>query len=134
MFLAIFCLIKKILTTFPTVDALSMQRSHTGGFIWCFIALFIIGIVLKKNSIKIWQALLIGFLVAMCSMSDMAALVFGAGAMIIVSIYELIFNKQTNKWMYVILLISSMVGTVLGIIMDKLYYLIGGADKNSFVG
>lgn len=123
-----------VLTTLPTVDALSMQRSHTGGFIWCFVALFIIGIAIKKNTFKIWQAIIVALLIAMCSMSDMAALVFGAGAIIIICLYELVFKQDTNKKLYITLLISSVAGTILGMVMDKMYYIIGGADKNSFVG
>lgn len=123
-----------IIAAIPAAWAVDMQRSHIGGYVWCFLMFAIVGWAVKRKKAG-WQCVTaIVVCTAMCTTSDMAALVFGSGAVFIVAVYELLFSQEDNKKFYGTLAVSVCAGAVLGIIMDKLYYLIGTADKNSFVG
>lgn len=123
------------LAAFPTPFVVGLQRAHTGGYIWTFIALGIILYSLNKEKLGKLSMAAIIILFAMCSMSDMATVIFGAGALIIVALYKLIFDQRIkDKLFYIKLLITSIAGIILGFVMDKLYYMIGSCNKNAFMG
>ena len=122
------------LTAFPTVVAVNMQRSHVGGYIWSFLIFAAAGWCVKKGKVNNGCLAAIVLLTAMCSMSDMAALVFGGGALLLLCLYKIIFEQNSDRKLYGWLAGAAAAGAVLGLVMDKLYYFIGGADKNSFVG
>lgn len=122
------------LTALPTVASINMQRSHTGGFIWCFLTFAVAGWCVYKERVSAVLAGAVVLLTALCSMSDMAALIFGGGALLLVCGYRLLFDRNMNKKLYSVLAGAVLAGAALGLVMDKLYYWIGGADKNSFLG
>lgn len=122
------------LTAFPTLAAVNMQRSHVGGYIWSFLIFAAAGWCVKKGRENYGCLAAIALLTAMCSMSDMAALVFGGGALLLLCLYKVLFDKKSDKKLYGLLAGAAAAGAVLGFITDKLYYFIGGADKNNFVG
>ncbi len=123
------------LAAFPTSLVVGLQRAHTGGYIWTFIALAVIWYSLNKEKLSKLSMAVIAIMFAMCSMSDMATVIFGAGALIIVVAYKLIFDQRiTDKKLYIKLLITTIAGIIIGFVMDKLYYMIGSCNKNGFMG
>jgi hypothetical protein len=125
------------ITAFPTVAASSIHRGHAGGYVWAFISFaFVMHCFKRYNEQKkmdILSLVVIGILTAMCSMSDMAAFIFGGGAILIVCVYKLIFDAKADKKFYGELALSVFIGAVAGVIADKLYYVVGGAVKNDIV-
>lgn len=126
------------LTALPSLGAVSIQRAHTGGYIWVFIMIALVGYCYKKKTVN-WQcAVGIVFLDACCAMSDMATLLYGVGAILTVGLFILIFSPEKSeqgitKKFWRMQMYLTIVGSSLGIVADKLYYVIGGANKNSFV-
>lgn len=122
------------LAAFPTPFVVGLQRAHTGGYIWTFIALGIILYSINKGKISRLSMTAIAILFVMCSMSDMATVIFGAGALIVVTFYKLIFDQRIkDKLFYYKIMFTSIAGIILGFVMDKLYYAIGSCNKNSFM-
>lgn len=121
------------LAAFPSVFVVSQQRAHIGGYIWTFIALAILMRSLKKGRISWGGAAGVVLLFAMCAMSDMAAVLFGAGTVLIVTVYKLLFDVRIRRKLYLKIAAVSAGGVALGMLADKLYYRIGGCNKNSFL-
>lgn len=128
------CLLFFALTLFPTVQVFELLRAHTGGFVLTYLIFIIIDRAQKKEIIKkTWVVLMVLF-VAMIAMSDAASLLFGAFSIAIICLFKLVFDSKASKKFYGKLLVIMLGGTVLGTVMDKLYYIVGGANKNSFLG
>lgn len=122
------------LAAFPSVFVVCQQRAHIGGYVWTFIALAILMYSIKKERLSGGAAAAAVVLFAMCAMSDMAAVLFGAGAVLMVAVYKLLFDERINRNLYCKISAAAFGGIVLGMVMDKLYYAIGSCNKNSFMG
>lgn len=122
------------LAAFPSVFVVCQQRAHIGGYIWTLLALAILMYSIRKEHFSGISAAAVTVLFAMCAMSDMAAVLFGAGAVLMAAVYKLIFDGRVNRKLYGKIAVAAFGGIVLGMVMDKLYYAIGGCNKNSFMG
>lgn len=122
------------LAAFPSITVVGLQRAHTGGFIWTFIALAIFAYAIEKAKMsKVGSAAVI-ILFAMCGVSDMATVLFGAAAVLFVVIYKEFFDQRIDRKFYGKIAGITITGIIIGFMMDKAYYAIGGCNKNGFMG
>ncbi|SEM26509.1 hypothetical protein SAMN04487770_13124 [Butyrivibrio sp. ob235] len=99
-------------------------------------SLFSIGIVdrwLKSKKISALQGVLFVALLCFACCGDSVALIVGVLPIICYCIFELVKKDAVDRLFIGKILGLTMLGTVLGSVLDKVYFLIGGANKNSFL-
>jgi len=70
---------------------------------------------------------------ALACMGDFMMLVIGTISALVVFIYRLVCSHDVDKKLYLLLIILTISASALGLLSDKLFFIIGGANKNSFV-
>lgn len=120
-----------LLCLIPGYFAMTVLRAHTGAVNLFLLALLCVSreqfFTRKKDQI------LFLCLLALACVGDSVALVVGIVPLILVSILNLLREdyQGRRKWIRLILLCAA--AFVLGMLLDKLYFMIGGANKNSFL-
>lgn len=122
----------------PCLSAIDLLRAHTGTFIFGFVLIYLfISLCDKENNSNVRDysvdIFLFVFLLAVAVMGDPIILVVVVFPICFWSLYSWLRKKIYTKQMLLLLGINAL-GTILGNILDKLYFLIGGANKNGFLG
>lgn len=120
---------------FPCAFQLATLRAHTGVYIWLFILIFSASKLLdeQENKSKIYYIIMFVSIFFGC-IGDALMLITGFFAIISVCIYDIIILNR-RKICNNLAIIGTSIGAFLAsVIFDKLYYIIGNANKNSFLG
>lgn len=116
----------------PCLAAVYLLRSHTGVFVICFLAIFFYSkinenmICRRKVSFFYVMLLIFGIL------GDQIILIIVPAAIVIWSFVLWIQKKNSAKEFIYDLGINGL-GVAIGMLLDKLYFFIGGANKNGFL-
>lgn len=116
----------------PCIFTLELLRAHTGVFVMGFVLLYLfISYKNKKHDNKLIVSAYI-FILSLAIMGDPIVLVMVIAPICLWCIIAWIHEQITLKELSRILLINFS-GVILGGIFDKLYFLIGSANKNDFM-
>ena len=137
--LILFCCLFAI----PCMNYGSALRTHSGAIFWSIIAIMIVANILKdetskgfdKRSIVNYVFLFLSLLLGITG--DMLAAVEGAIPILLFCIITILndpdkYRMKLDKRTY--LIVSSFAAIVGAVAIDKLYFSIGGANKNSYIG
>ncbi len=111
-------------------------RVHTGAIFLCIIAFLLVYSILKKEELskrKIYYILL--FIVfSFGTIGDMLFVLEGIIPIILVCFFKLldIDDKEEKKTLYKLIIIA-VFAVICAILWDKMFFYIGGANKNNFV-
>lgn len=122
---------------FPGVFLMDSGRYHTAAVVSSMLGLFIV-MHLRKLPLsgKTAGYVISVILFSTAVMSDAVSILVIIGPLMAVSLYELleVFYKGSSvRNLHMRNLIITVLSVILGFILDKLYFIIGGADKNSFL-
>lgn len=133
-------LIMFVFAMLPVGITLDLLRAHTGVYVLYFAILLLWKCYCNTRQIKKQKYLLIliGVLFALASASDMIILIVGLGPILIMCIVQYVHFKYNRisreEFMpYVKLSLFSLGGSIVGMGLEKLYFIIGGCNKNSFI-
>ncbi len=114
----------------PCRFAVYTLRAHTGVFVWMFLALYLYEHYIRNKS----RRHVVGYIlcVVLAVMGDPIGLLLVPLPLCIWSIILWLQEKQTLKESCAILF-QNIIAIVIAFVLDKLYFLIGGANKNSFL-
>ena len=116
----------------PCVFTLEVLRAHTGSFILCFIALWLLIDGIRKSAFSKKVIAIYIILVAFAVNGDPISILLCVGPVCLWAGILWLQNRLDNKKTIFYIGINAA-AVVLGTIIDKLYFLIGGANKNSFL-
>ena len=122
-----------LLCLVPGYFAVTVLRAHTGAIILFFLALLCLGVGKETFLQKRSQILFLVFMALAC-VGDSVALVVGIIPVVLVCLLFILKEQDREArrpWTRLILL--CLAAAVLGVLLDKLYFAIGGANKNSFL-
>lgn len=113
----------------------SLTRAHGGSIVWAFIGLLFLNRYIAKSSKRLDLGLSTLFFTLSCWGDSVGLLaVVGPSAMVIIwrAVHKPIDSVDRRRLLFAV---AAIVGAVvLGMLLDALYFRIGGADKNSFLG
>lgn len=127
-------LLALLLLLIPGQMNLAYLRAHTGAVCWCFLAVLCVNKILQTNR-KCYYGLLFLALVLGC-IGDALSVLIGLIPIILLSVVNLTdsstgdHNKDVCKW----LLVVSCLALLSSFLIDKIYFFIGGCERNSFLG
>ena len=117
--------------------AVMLLRAHTGVIVYVFVCAFCVEKILrsdkKADAKNARYYVLHGLCMALGCMSDSIMLLLGAGATLAVLVFRLMCSHDVDKRKFLLLIAVTGLGAVAGLLGDRLYFLIGGAHKNSFL-
>ena len=114
--------------------ACDLLRAHTGVIVYLFIMMLCLEKLLahEKAPKKRWQVLY-ALCIALGVMGDAIMLVLGVAPVILVLGFRLMASHKVDTKAYSRLLLLTAAAAILGLLGDRLYFLIGGANKNSYL-
>lgn len=116
----------------PCLFAIDLLRAHTGGFIVAFLEVYVFNLLINRKNKSL---LLIGIYIVLMALAVMGDPIILILIVLPICIWSAItwLNKGINtKTMFLHIFINSC-GVLVGTICDKLYFKIGGANKNAFL-
>lgn len=122
---------------FPGVFLMDSARYHTAAVVSCMLGLFVV--MHLKNLSGIYKKagyVICVILFSTAVMSDAVSILIIIGPLSAISLYELLVDFYVGssiKSRHLRNIIIAVVSVVLGFILDRLYFMAGGADKNSFL-
>ncbi len=123
------------LTALPSHFLLHSLRAHAGIFLYSFIGYFLIKRLQedysdgKRSSKMIYFAYFL--ILALGTASDVFILPILAMPVILISLRIIVANDSLKKWFSLRLIFYTVIGIMLGIILEKGYLAIGGANLNA---
>lgn len=124
---------------FPCAALMGCARVHTGCIVWCFISLLCIVQIKKVSFGKKYYLYCGGAIIALtlaCAGDEIPLLALVLPIVLVAAIHicrDYVNAKKCNKCDVIILLIGCC-SALLGKFIDKLYFIIGGANKNAYMG
>jgi len=112
-------------------------RIHTAIWIYVFVACFFIEkMYCEENTTDQSKKYLYPIFIAVCftlgTIGDATILVGLTLPIFIVCSYLWLINRNKTKFI-IKLAVSLIIGTLFGLLIDRLYFIIGGADKNAYL-
>ncbi|MCL2544285.1 MAG: hypothetical protein FWE77_00040 [Clostridia bacterium] len=131
------CIFMALALPFSPV-AVNLLRAHTGVIVYVFVCAFCVERILRSTEKNTCEkntryCVLYALCMALGSMSDSIMLLLGAGAALAVLAFRLMCSHDVDKKKYVMLIALTAAGAAAGLLADRLFFLIGGAHKNSFI-
>lgn len=125
-----------LLSAFPGVFALSGLRAHTGAVCWVLISIFFIDRYLKRRHGR--DAVIACVFLTLGCLGDMLTMIIGILPILILVLvrwfrasgFQDILRDKASQTLTLV----SIISVVLSVLLDKLYFTIGEANKNSFLG
>jgi len=111
-------------------------RAHMAVWAYIFIVYYIADVIIQDNAKhKILCYSIFALCIALGVVGDAIMILAGVIPLIFVFTIQLLLNrtKLSLKNPVVLLCLFSILGLILGMALDKLYFVIGGANKNSFL-
>ena len=137
-------LILMVFVLFPSVFTMNVSRAHTVAFAFGFLIIFLFVFLKEKNLIPYGKktitaktqtlafASLYIIILALSTMGDPIVLMVTLIPLCIWTIISWII-KETETGQMLFNLFINVAGMTLGLLLDKFYYLIGGAEKNAIL-
>lgn len=122
------------LCALPCGFAISVLRAHTGSICWVLLSVWLINRELQKHEKKNLIITLIALTLG--CMGDSVALIMGVIPIFLYCIVDFVSKNSDESKRPAKRNVAIVTGSavVLSFVCDKLYYLIGGANKNDFLG
>ena len=117
----------------PSALGLNLLRAHTGAYVWAFIAVYCFNRIYKEEKCKTFFLVLFSFSLIMGCIGDAVMLVVAVVPMLLYCIRDYVSNCPHNCKKDVFLFLLTVASVVLGGILEKIYYFVGTANKNSFL-
>ncbi|MDE7313437.1 MAG: hypothetical protein K2N87_17750 [Eubacterium sp.] len=128
-----------LLAGVPCMSYMIHSKVHAGAVCLTFLAFCAVYDILQNSDINdrkmLWKYVLFAIVTALGTIGDMLAVVEGTIPVLLFSLYQLLMQdgwKRGSK--YIKLAVSAIAGILAGLIWDRLYFFIGGANKNSYIG
>lgn len=117
----------------PSFWLLSCARAHTGGIILCLIALYYTNKIREEEGGR-YSVIITMICLTMGLMGDAICLIIITLPVVIECLYTIVLkrNNDSNKTKLILLIYG--LSALLGSVLDKLYFKVGGANKNDFLG
>lgn len=122
------------LCAFPSIIGINLLRAHTGVYVWifisvaCFYQLYESEVCKRRYYVLFCVSLILG------SIGDAVILPVAAVPLFLYCVRDVVFSDKPIRLKRNLVLILLTVGSVVtGSALDKLYYMIGTANKNSFL-
>ncbi|SEM26074.1 4-amino-4-deoxy-L-arabinose transferase [Butyrivibrio sp. ob235] len=125
------CAVFLCLTGLPCYAAMTALRAHTGAVIWAFLAILMIARWKRERITKL--LVLCTAFIALGAMGDPLTIIIAVMPMIVVAFFDFIRGRE--YWSEAGGFIGPAVaGTVLGTVLDRIYFIVGDANKNQALG
>lgn len=120
------------LCTFPSIVGINLLRAHTGVYVWIFIAVACFcqlykGTCKKRHYILFCSSLILGCI------GDAVVVPVAVLPFLLYCVRDMLANKRIRLKRDLLLILLTAGSAVTGSVLDKLYYVVGTADKNSFL-
>lgn len=115
----------------PSIVGLNLLRAHTGVYVWIFIAVACFYKIYVDENNK-YSALFV-FSLVMGTIGDAVILLVAVLPMLLYCFRDLLSNKPKALKKDILLAGLAVGSVIIGALLDKLYYLIGAATKNSYL-
>ncbi|MCI9419462.1 MAG: hypothetical protein HFG32_05545 [Eubacterium sp.] len=120
------------LCTFPSIVGINLLRAHTGVYVWIFIAVACFcqlykGTCKKRHYILFCSSLILGCI------GDAVVVPVAVLPFLLYCVRDMLANKRMRLKRDLLLILLTAGSAVTGSVLDKLYYVVGTADKNSFL-
>lgn len=122
------------LCLFPSVVGINLLRAHTGVYVWIFIAVACFYQLYTNEMCKTkYYVLFCGAIILGC-IGDAIILLVAVLPFFLYCMRDILSNKPVRFKRDLLLLLLIIGSVVIGSVFDKLYYMLGTADKNGFLG
>ncbi|MCL2812460.1 MAG: hypothetical protein FWD25_11325 [Clostridia bacterium] len=111
-----------------------LLRAHTGVIVYMFVCAFCVERILSSGEKKTWHYVLYTLCLTLGVMSDAIMLLLGVGAALAVLVFRLMCSHDVDKKKYGLLITCTVAGALAGLLGDRLFFSMGGANKNNFLG
>lgn len=115
----------------PSIVGLNLLRAHTGVYVWIFIALACFYKIYVDENTK-YCALFV-FSLVMGTIGDAVILLVAVLPILLYCFRDMLSNKPQALKKDATLAGLAVGSVIIGMLLDKLYYLIGTASKNSYL-
>ena len=128
-----------LLASIPCMSYMISSRVHAGAVCLIFIAFCIVDDILKRsdeNDRKIlWKYAAFITVTALGTVGDMLVIIEGTIPVLLFCLYRLLMEENFRRGAkYIKLAASAVTGIVAGLVWDRFYFFVGGANKNSYIG
>lgn len=117
----------------PATSAVLLLRAHTGAFVWLFLGMWCVSRILADEHTAMRRYAFVAVLCALGVIGDMISLLVFGLPVVIVCIRKLFSAGTRKSRAYLGIGAAAVLGTAVGFLMDKLYFFIGGANKNQVI-
>ncbi|MCM1244888.1 MAG: hypothetical protein NC293_04490 [Roseburia sp.] len=121
------------LCLFPSVLGVNLLRAHTGVYVWVFIAIACFHQLYDTETCKRRYYILFCVSLILGCIGDAIILLVAVLPFFLYCVRDLFSNKPVRIKRDLVLILSTVGSVIVGSILDKLYYMIGTANKNSFL-
>lgn len=120
------------ISCFPNAYYKSSLCVHTACFAWCFWSLFFFSVYLK-NKRKVCFFLSVACL-TLATCGDSISILLMVFPLIVISLWDIFAREETDIWRDKQQLILAGASLIMGVTIEKIYLMIGGANKNAYIG
>lgn len=116
----------------PASFGFNVLRAHTGVYIWIFLAIACTSkILVEKSRFKLYYILFVISVIMGC-MGDAIMYIAFVAPVVLICIRDILSNEASKrKPLYLLILTAGSVA--LAVVLEKLYYTLGSANKSSFL-
>ena len=129
------CLLFLLLTAIPCRCLLNSFRVHTGALFLYLVCFSIFDSVIRNKTAKNNRKYVV-YLILSCmgAIGDLLFVVEGLLPILVICFYRDVIEGKENSYKYRMFSVLSIFSIVFSVIWDKVYFWIGGANKNAYIG
>ena len=120
------------LCAFPSIVGINLLRAHTGVYVWIFISVACFCQMYNETCKKRYYIFFCVSLILGC-IGDAVIVPVAVLPFLLYCVRDILSNKPMRFKRDLLLILLTAGSTVTGIVLDKLYYILGTAEKNSFL-
>lgn len=123
-----------LLLSIPCEKLITQFRVHTGAVFLCFLCFLLCYFVLEKKRTEKKWLILLGILLFAGMFGDLLTFVYGVVPIILLAFTNTIRRANEIRKTSILMIAICIASTMISLLVEKLYFLIGGANPNSYIG
>jgi len=130
------CILYIVLCAIPYLFVVTNLSVHAGAVFLSLLNYLIVCKILDQNDRKnmLLRYLLLVIIGILGTMGDILMVIESIIPIIILSLFRVIVDGSSKKSTYICICITEIISMILGFAFDALYFFIGKANKNSYIG
>lgn len=118
---------------FPSLAGANLLRAHTGVYIWIFLAIACFYKIYQEESEKKIYYVLFALSIVLGCIGDAIIYIVLIAPVFLICLRDLLLNQPQKKKRSLCVIGVTVGAVILGTVIEKIYYFLGTANKNSFL-